>query len=54
MEQFHWTEAQLNEENSLLRILQISEYNKIKNQVAKEEENRSKSGSRSPNVIINR
>lgn len=51
MEQFGCTEKQLYEEFSWRKVQQISEYNKAKNQVAKEEEQKAKARS---NVRINR
>lgn len=42
MSQFGWTQKQLEKENTLKRIQEISEYNNIQNQIAKEEERKAK------------
>lgn len=45
MEQFHWTQKQLYEENTMHQMHLISEYNTLKNKRAEAEERKAKSKS---------
>jgi hypothetical protein len=47
MEQFHWTEKQMYDENTMARMFMISEYNEIRAAQQKEEERRAESEARS-------